>query len=577
MTQTAQRAPQDMLISAFQLFEQGKFSQSLKLAEALRKDHPNHPDVLHLMGLLCLRGGDPDEAERFIRLAIAVLPGKAFFHVNLGNALRHQGRMEDARATYDKAVALDPQFPGSYANRGTLSAEEGREAAAIQDFETLISLAPQSPEGYGRLGQYYLGLGRFGDAKTTFERGLAQNADLPGLQAGLGDAAERAGDLDLAVRAAEKALELAPKLYPALRTWAVAKRRLGALEEARDRLERLDLGKMPLPLARAFHAELAQIYDRLNAPSDAYDHFKAQNDLAAQTLEHDSIDKAGYMAQVATLRDAFTPDWVASWTPVDASALTPLPVTPVFLVGFPRSGTTLLDQFLDAHDAVRVIEEKPILLAVRDGLKGGYPAGLADLDVDEVNRLRGLYAVALEKLGVGKGGAAGQVVVNKLPLNIIHVGLIQRVFPEAKIILSLRHPADAVLSCFMQDFQLNASMAHFLTLKDSAALYEAVMSLWLTYKDVLPLSVASVRYEELIDDPEAALADVMALLGLGWQPAQADHVAHAQARGTIRTPSYSQVTEPLYQRAADRWRRYETYLEGVLPRLAPFVTRLGYD
>lgn len=574
MTQPAPRTPQDMLISAFQLFEQGKYPQSLKLAQALRKDHPNHPDVLHLMGLLCLRAGEPDEAERFIRLAIGVLPGKAFFHVNLGNALRQQGRAVDARAAYDKAAALDPKFPGSYANRGTLNAEEGKEAAAIADFETLIRLAPQSPEGYGRLGQYCFGLGRFADARDAFQRGLSHMPGQPALLSGLADAKERLGELEGAVEAAEQALEIAPQFMVALRTWAVAKRRLGSLEEVRDRLERLDLGKMPPPLARMFHAELAQAYDRLNEPADAYDHFKAQNDLAAKSLEQDSIDKATYMAQVVALKDQFTKDWVSGWAPLDPAALAPLPSAPVFLVGFPRSGTTLLDQFLDAHESVEVIEEKPILLAVRDALKGGYPAGLAKLDLGEVNRLRGLYAAELTKLGHDD---PAKTVINKLPLNIIHIGLIQRVFPDAKIILSLRHPADAVLSCFMQDFQLNASMAHFLTLKDAAALYEAVMSLWQTYESLLPLSVAQVRYEALIADPQSALADVMRLLGLEWQAGQADHVSHATARGTIRTPSYSQVTEPLYQRANDRWRRYETYLEGVLPRLAPFVTEFGYD
>jgi len=248
----------------------------------------------------------------------------------------------------------------------------------------------------------------------------------------------------------------------------------------------------------------------------------------------------------------------------------------VFLVGFPRSGTTLLDQFLDAHGDIQVIEELPVLLPLRNEVQadGGYPEGLADLSVEKINELRALYLSQLEEAGFDPQATT---VINKLPLNLIHVGLLARIFPEARLILALRHPVDAVLSCFMQDFQLNASMAYFLTLKDSAALYEAVMSLWGQYRDMLSLNVAEVRYEDLIADPKAALADTLSLLELSWEEGQGDHVAHAHARGSIRTPSYGQVTQPLYDRAADRWRRYETHLEGVLPRLVPFVRDFGYD
>ncbi|MEQ9146168.1 MAG: sulfotransferase [Parvibaculaceae bacterium] len=573
---TASRSPQDTLRTAFQLFDQGKLREALQMAQGLRKDHPTHPDVLHLLGLICLRGGDPEQAEKFIRLAISVLPDAAFFHVNLANALRQQGRRDDALAAYNRAEELDATFAGTYVNRGTLHAEEGRAEEAIADFEKAIRCAPDQPEGYLRLGTFLSAEGDFQRARSTYERGLDVRPDGPALLLGLAGALERLGDLDAALAATERVLEAQPGMPAAVRLWATCKRRQGKLEEARDRLERIEIAKLPAPMQRALHAELGQVYDRLNETAVAFDHFTAQNKAAAETLEPAGIDKASYMDQVRALAAAFTPEWVASWRQIDADALTPVPA-PVFLVGFPRSGTTLLDQFLNAHDAIDVIEERPILLPLRDALQaeGGYPQALADLTPERANALRALYAEGMAREGIEP--TSPRTVINKLPLNIIHAGLIARVFPEAKFILSLRHPADAVLSCFMQDFQLNASMAHFLTLKDSVALYDAVMSLWRQYRSLLPLSVSHVRYEDLIRDPQTALAETLAQLGLDWQEGQRDHAAHAASRGTIRTPSYSQVTEPLYDRAAQRWRRYETHLEGILPRLEPYMAEFGYD
>lgn len=573
--QTAAATPQDMLRQAFQLFDQGKFHDAAKLAEALRQQAPNHPDVLHLMGLICLKTGNPKDAEKLISMAVSILPDKAFLRVNLGNALRQLGKTSEARAAYNKAEGLDPDFAGTYLNRGTLNAEEGNADACIKDFETVIRLTPNDPQGYLNLGQFQLAQGAFADARDTYAAGLKKRPDGPMLLLGLANALERLGDLDGAFAAAEKVLAQMPDLPGALRIWSSVKRRQGAAAEARDRLERVSVAKLPAGGRRLIHGELAQVYERLGEAADAFDHFVAQNEAAADQLSESGIDKSSYMSQVTDLKQAFTSDWVGSWTQIAPGDLDPVPA-PVFLVGFPRSGTTLLDQFLDAHSAIEVIEELPVLLPLRDSVKkaGGYPQGLANLSVDEINRLRRLYLSELAHAGFDP---SANTVINKLPLNIIHAGLIARVFPEAKFILALRHPADAVLSCFMQDFQLNASMAHFLTLKDSAALYDSVMSLWGQYRDLLSLNVADVRYEHLIAEPEAALSDVMSLLGLTWEEGQSDHVAHAQARGSIRTPSYGQVTQPLYDRAADRWRRYETQLDGILPRLAPFVREFGYD
>ena len=173
---------------------------------------------------------------------------------------------------------------------------------------------------------------------------------------------------------------------------------------------------------------------------------------------------------------------------------------PVFLVGFPRSGTTLLDTILQSHRAISVVEETNAVRNVRKALErfpGGYPDGLAELDPDLLAALRQIYFTELDKHQKPEDQPA--VVVDKLPLNIVEAGLIHRIFPQARFLFAQRHPCDCVLSCFMQDFKINEAMASFQDLEEAARLYDKIMTLWHQYRAVLPLEVHTVRYESLIE------------------------------------------------------------------------------
>lgn len=558
--------------------DRGALKEAASLLNAVRRQAPDHPDALHLSGLVALKAGNAATAENFLRHAIAKSPAHAFFHVNLGNALRHQRKAEEALAAYAKAVSLDPQFPGSYLNRGMLLADMGRLDEAEADLERAIACAPQDPGPYAQFAQLHMNRGDFHAMAAAYKRGLEALPGHPHFLAGLASAYERLSDLEAAKPLAEAALAAMPNTPMALKTWARVMRRLGALEEVTARLERVPLDKYPPGAARLIHAELALAYDELGDIPNAFLNFSRQNELAGKIGAAQSVDKRAYMDQVSALRTAFEGGLGGNWP--QAGDVTPGHAgPPVFLVGFPRSGTTLLDQILDAHPGVQVIEERPVLLAVRDAvmaMEGGYPGALDRLGAAEIAGLRARYWAALEAQGAD---LQNKLVINKLPLNIIHAGLIRRVFPEAKFILALRHPLDSVLSCFMQDFELNASMAHFLELRDAARLYEAVMGLWRLYEDRLGLEAVSIpiRYEDLIQDVRGAVEPVLSHLGLSWDEAQRDHTGHAKARGTIRTPSYAQVTQPLYGRAAGRHERYATYLEPVRPLLAPYIAAFGYE
>jgi hypothetical protein len=161
-------------------------------------------------------------------------------------------------------------------------------------------------------------------------------------------------------------------------------------------------------------------------------------------------------------------------------------------------------------------------------------------------------------------------------LNTIDIGLIHRLFPDARIILALRHPCDVVLSGFMQPFQPNAAMIHFATLADTARFYAQVMELWQAYRAVLPLDVAVIRYEDLVADVAGEARRLLDFLNLPWDDAVLQYAEHARSRA-IATPSYHQVVQPIYRRSVGRWRNYGFAFADILPVLVPALAAFGYD
>ena len=171
---------------------------------------------------------------------------------------------------------------------------------------------------------------------------------------------------------------------------------------------------------------------------------------------------------------------------------------------------------------------------------------------------------------------AGKLIVDKFPLNIVDIGIIHRVFPDAKFILALRHPCDCVLSCFMQTFKLNDAMANFLSLDQSARLYAAVMELWSIYRQKLNLNVHVLKYEDLVEDFDGTCKSLISFLGLEWDDNLRNYQKTALDRSSIKTPSYNQVTQPLYKQASGRWINYRKQMQPVLPVLRPWIEAFGY-
>jgi hypothetical protein len=244
------------------------------------------------------------------------------------------------------------------------------------------------------------------------------------------------------------------------------------------------------------------------------------------------------------------------------------------LLGFPRSGTTLLERVLTVSPQVIASEERETLTeATTEFMRG--PATLdrlAAISPTEADRHRALYWTRVRELGADP---AGRVFIDKLPLNTIKLPLIAKLFPEAKILFAVRDPRDVVLSCFRQRFRVNPSMFEFLTLEGAARFYAQVMRLSELYRDRFALTVFEHRYEDLVSDFEGRAQDVCGFIGVDWTP-DMRRFAERGARRSVATPSAAQVSRGLYD-GAGQWRRYADQLAPVMDILAPWVERFGYE
>jgi hypothetical protein len=233
-----------------------------------------------------------------------------------------------------------------------------------------------------------------------------------------------------------------------------------------------------------------------------------------------------------------------------------------------------MERVLQAHPGIVTTEEESPLTPLRRQLSlgGTYPEGLASLTADEIDQATRLFWSSAEK---AVGPLDGRVLVDKLPLNIVDLGLANIVFPQARVLVALRDPRDVCLSCFMQYFLLNDAMVNFLDLRQTSQTYEAVMALWLHYREVLTLPYSEYRYEDLVEDFDGVVHQVLDFIGVGWHEEVARYREKSLGRA-INTPSYRHVTDVLYRRAVGRWRAYRRELAPVLEQLRPFAAAFGY-
>lgn len=591
---------------ADQLAKENRLEEALVLYESVCRTDKMDVEAWMKLSAIQRRLGNIREAEACGRQVVTLQPTLALAHYTLAIALEYQGKMEEALACYDKALKLDPGFALVHYLRGNILHHTGRLDEALIGYRKVIALKPDFFEAMINLAAVLTKLDQLDEANETLRQALKLRPNAAEVLINLANVAERKGQAAEALLFLQRAVCSRPDSVEIIARLAAFLEKIGQVEEAKAQVRRgLSIAKTPalaLVAARVARAEgqlrealtileevdpesldhrmageflilQGQIFDGLKDAEKAFPLFMEGNRRLALATQYGEGDASRYLERIRSASQ-FLSDRLVK---VMSNQPYMDDQSPVFLVGFPRSGTTLLEQILDCHPALQTLEEMPAAAAmeqVLQGWLGDRQEALAELDSAQISELRNAYFTEVARHLERRPGT---MLVDKLPLNLIRIPLIWRVFPNARFILALRHPCDVCLSCFMQSFTANEAMSSFSTLGSTIKTYEAVMGLWQEFIRVLPLRYHAIRYEDLVTDFEKETRALLDFLGVGWNEAVLNHTEHAKQSGIINTPSYHQVTQPIYQHAKYRWKRYAREFEPMMPILQPFIDRFGYD
>ncbi len=533
--------------------------------EALRLN-PNLPDARANLGIALRRKGQLAEALAAFREALRLKPdhAEARRHLReLTTTPQPSGRLAEVHARLHEVARVDPTNPQLWNDLGTVLLASGQPAAAAQHLQEALRLKPDYLEAHVNLGTARQELGQPDEAMQCYRAALRLNPAHTPARTLLGYGLQAQGRTDEALAEFLETLRLAPNDSQAiyfLSEQAAAGAYQFPDEEVRRVRERAARPDLPIDDRCRLNFALAQLLDKAGAYDETFAHCRRANELRQEIDRrcghvHDPAAQAGYAdRQIAT----FTPAYFGRVRGFGSDS-----ELPVFVVGMPRSGTTLAEQVLASHPRVhgagelRDVGRMVATLPQRLGGAEDYPDCLARLDAPTARALADEYLQRLRQLG---GGSAR--VVDKFPTNFLYLGLIATLFPRARVVHCRRDPIDTCLSCYFQNFAdplpFKYDLGH---LGHYYRQYERLMDHW---RRVLPLPVFELRYEELTADQEGVSRRLVAFCGLDWDERCLRF--HETCR-PVRTASSLQVRRPIYRSSVGRWKRYEGHLRTLLETL----------
>jgi len=565
---------------AVRLHRQNRLLEAEAQYRQVLQAEPGHAGALHLLGLLCIQTGRIGEAEALLRRAAAAAPREAEIRNHLGLLLLRLGRPGEAAAECAAALESRPDFADALGNLGLAYGMLGEPEKALGFLERALALSPDDPEIRRNLGEGQLRLGKHEAALACFDKVLAVRPHAIAALLGRGEALAALGRQDYALAAIERALAVDPDYAAAHCARGTVLKQLGRFPESQESFARavaLAPGNPSYHFALAesapftegdarlsalealakddsrfsgqqkaeLHFALFKAYDELKRPEEAFAHLEQGNRLYRAIVPY---DEAAVFAFFRELEETYTPKAVAARRGAGhASEL------PVFVVGMPRSGTTLVEQVLASHpEAFGAGELLFVQDLILDGAAGTeYPAGLETLKAEELRRFGAAYAERLR----GRAPQARRIV-DKLPANFRHLGLLHLALPKARIVHVRRDARDTCFSCYSRLFASGLNYAY--DLGELGRYYKAYEGLMAHWRALLPQDVLlEIRYETLVADFEAEARRLIAFCGLDWD----EHcLRFHETKRAVRTLSEFQVRRPLFASSIGRWRVYEQWL-----------------
>ena len=551
-------------VRAFLAQQVGNYDVAIPTYEAIVASAPDDWESWNNLGNARRLSGDIEGSVAALERAAAINSASPPLRLNYATALAAVGRVEDAETQLRQMAEDFPQDSKSLRELHAMLKELGKEESALDAIEAAAKRDPSDIELLLALASQRLNLLHTDTAEDAYRRVVELE---PG---------NSMGNLGLAVvfELTNRTAELSALVDEA--------RERGASEDVLNFIRAFDyrrrkkfdeglaaLDKVPdeLETARRCHL-LGQLEEGAGHWDEAFAAFTRMNEIQREDLTRPEDRATAYRELVRNQLETISADWLKTWREDPTRSDRP---SPAFLVGFPRSGTTLLDTMLMGHPKIEVLEEEPTLLKASKILP--FDA-LQSATGEQIQSAREEYfRIAAERTPL----AEGKLLIDKNPLSMNALPLIRRLFPDARIVLALRHPCDVVFSCYATNFKLNDGMSNFLRLETAAELYDLSFSYVEKAQPLLGLPVHQVVYENVVADRENELRGLLDFLGLEWSEEVLDHESTALSRGRIKTASYAQVAQPIYSQSAGRWTNYRKQLDPILPVLEPWVAKFGYS
>lgn len=523
---------------ALHYLQSGAPEKCTNVCNEVLAENPRLIEARYLRGCAAYRTGHIAQSITDLEIVRGDYPEHLHAAYYLGRSLRAAGKLEEALAPLQAALGQDELTVHARYELATCLARLRRRPEAIDHYQAILALQP----------------------------GNAQVA------ANLASLLERENRLKEAESWTGKALRMNPANETARMARATLDRRSGKCAEAAQELRSL-IPEISNPINRSIAwNQLGQCLEGQGDWDEAFNAFSESNLILKKHHTGSRPYPRGPhgLQTLARIEEWLQENPLAAWNEPathDTGGI-------AFLVGFPRSGTTLLDRMLGAHPDIEVLEEKSLFSCLhQDWSEPGTLEALADVNEAQITDARKIYRREMSR---HRRQPQRSLVIDKLPLNLAYLFLIYRLFPEAPVIFLQRHPMDVCISCYFQAFELEASMAYFLDIQQTAQYYNAVMQVAALSMDQVGSPLHQLRYEDLVAEPKDQLTALLNFLALEGHDSMLEYRQQGGSE-TSNTPSYQQVSQPLHTRSIGKWRQYSKQLESSLSVLQPWVKRFGYQ
>jgi tetratricopeptide (TPR) repeat protein len=568
---------------------ENKLEEALACCQRALQLKPDYADGYSQMGTVFYTQGLLDEAQASFRRSLELNPNQPAVYYNLGIVLHEQGRPEEAVAGFQQALQFGSGAARIHYRLGLAQQDAEKMDVAATSYRKALQIKPHYAEAYAGLASVFQAAGNFREATDNYRQALRIRPDYAEAYHGMAAALALQGEEDEALRCCKKALNIQPDYIDVAALAATIAERSGAIEkayaqlssflergidnvklalafadisphldrqvEAIDMMERLLQLDRPLAVEerRNLHFTLGKLYDIEHSFDKAFYHYRLGNELKPV-----AFDPEMHTVEIDSLIKIHNRDFMGRMPRASIRS-----DRPVFIVGMPRSGTSLVEQILASHPAVFGAGELGDIIRITNSLPNilgtdlHYPQCLSLLTCDKLDMLAQRYLHRLEEMSPD-----ALRVTDKMPGNYMCLGLIELLFPGAHIIHCARDPLDTCLSCYFQDFPRGHSYAY--DLSNLGVFYRNYQKLMQHWRQVLMIPIMEIRYEDLVADQELVSRHLVDFCGLEWDDRCLDF--HGNRR-FVATASYNQVRQPMYRNSVERWKNYERHIDPLKQEL----------